>query len=189
MLELSDEILELSDEIFNVENIIKLIDTDGDYDLLNKLYPNRKSFCDDEIMDYEDPNLKFKEYNWDFIDNKYEKCSIQKEICKFTLITKFEFTLNKFKFDDNVLIAVKITRLHDNSSHDDNDEIIGLLTPNHVIIVSSLMGHPKIETNDMIYYNSDGSFFDELIEDINDPEGLTRNLFKYYKKFLNDEYH
>ena len=30
----------LSQQIFNTENIIKIIDSDGSYDLLNELYPD-----------------------------------------------------------------------------------------------------------------------------------------------------
>lgn len=37
------------------------------------------------------------------------------------------------------------------------------------------MGHPKIETNDIVYNNSDGSGPD-IIDDINNPHSLSKNL-------------
>ena len=149
---------------------------DGDYDILN--FPNRKYFVDNEILDYKntaDLN-KINDYDW-----KLSK-SIYKEL------SKLKYTMNKFVVNNNILIAIRINQAYTEEYDDDCDEIIGLFTPDYNIIISNIMGHPKIETNDFIYCNSDGSGPD-IIDDINDAKQLSNHLIKYYHEFINDNYH
>lgn len=167
----------LSQQIFNTENIIKIIDSDGSYDLLNELYPYRQYFDDNEILDFKDKiDDKITEYNW----------CLSKSLFKET--SSFKFILNKFIYNDSILISIIITRLYPESIDDDYDQIIGLFTNDNIIILGVLMGHPKIETNDIVYNNSDGSGPD-IIDDINNPHSLSKNLVKYYNAFLKDEFH
>jgi hypothetical protein len=147
---------DLVNKILSIENIEKLIDLDGNYELLQseKIY-----YCDCEILNYKntiDLNLNF---DW-------QPITINNH-----LIT--------FKANDCILAAY--------NNEDEDCQFISLFTPDYIVIVSVIMGHPGIETSYIVYSNSDGSGPD-LIDGM-DAESLSTNLCQYYKEFLNDAYH
>jgi len=79
----------LSAKILSIKNIGKMIISCGEYNFLDELYPNRPSFCDDKIGEFNDPiyNLdEFSEHDWEPLIIGHKEMS-------------------SFKSEDSVLIA------------------------------------------------------------------------------------
>jgi len=177
----ASNINDLLTQIFNVKNILRIINAEGELFFLDTIYPNRQSFGDDEILNFKhqisDLN-KIKKYNWFQIESIKESIIVDD-------YNPLVFELNKYKSNDNILIGIKIT---DSKETWRVDEFIALFTLNDIVIIGVLSGHPRVETTTMTYDNSDGSG-PHIIDDINNPVNLSNNLIKYYNAFLKDQYH
>lgn len=147
-----------------IETIINVIENYG-YFLKNK----RKYYADEKVKNYINP-IMFKTYQWKLLKTNHKE-------------TSYKITLNTFISNDCILKACYVI-----DEYDDYHEFIGLFTPEYTVIVSVVSGHPRVETTDIIYENSDGSGPD-IITDINNPILLMDDLIKYYHEFLNNDYH
>lgn len=157
---------------------------DGPENYITNIEP--RTWCaDDDIISYSgsDPIGSDLEgivnYEWEFV----EQIRDAESHTKYRSLT--------YKYGDDVLIAV-------DAEYDDLPEdaqILCFITEDYFVIVEVVGRHPYIETPYLIYDNSDGSGPDILYNKDGhlfnnpNPKTIAKNLVKYYKSFMNNEYH
>jgi hypothetical protein len=143
--------------------------------------PNRPSFCDDEILGFQDPMRDLGyilQCDWIKTEDINEK-DMSEPLPYFRAKT--------YSSTGGTIILMAISCKYDDLP--DDGSFLVLITPEEFIIVAVVGAHPLVETSYMSYCNSDGSGPDLFDWKEDNPKILAQQLVTYYNAFISDEYH
>lgn len=165
---------------FTIKDLIESYDECNDHDFLN--IKDRRGYCDDEIMNFGESlekNIGHRsEIKWVSVE------PLEEEMKNFEKAEFRKYLFQNCVFENTHLIVIKTFE----KEYYEWNEIIIFLTENSFKMVACLGAHPRVETEEFVFYNSDGSG-PNLIEDIDDPDKIYEDFVKYYNIFINDGSH
>lgn len=166
---------------FTIKDLIESYeDSDDDDDYFLDIEDRRK-YCDREIMNGWD---SFEE-NIDYIEG-IDWISVGPTEEELPNNNKAEFRKYRSKnFEDLQLIVIETFGCEYGGRF---NQIIILLTKNSFKMVACLSLHPRVETEEFAFCNTNGTGL-SLIPDIDDPDKVYDYFFIYYNEFINNKNH